>query len=135
MTIWRKKVLHTQTNFFFRGVQLWQLFFIVDEKRVDPNTIKRGSSLARQRNAIWWPNINNAGLEVLWYPGVTSIAKEPYNCLIFQRVQTPVPYLIYPLWIRACLELPRIDLLLEPNEPAHEIFGGSQSGTSKIANQ
>ena len=39
----------------------------------------------------WWPNIKNAGLEVLWYPGVTSIAKEPYNCLILQGGPDPCP--------------------------------------------
>ena len=44
----------------------------------------------------WWPNIKNAGLEVLWYPGVTSFAKEPYNGLILQGVQTPVPYPLSP---------------------------------------
>ena len=43
-----------------------------------------------------WLNIKNAGLEVLWYPVVTSIAKEPYNCLILQGVQIPVPYPLPP---------------------------------------
>ena len=103
-------------------------FFIVDEEGGDPNTIESGSSLPpsempfkltakRHFNGIllvdqWWPNIKNAVLEVL-ISRVTSITKEPYNCLIFQGVQTPAPYPISPLWIRACLELSRIDLFLE----------------------
>ena len=56
--------------------------------------------------------------------GVTSIAKEPYNCLIFQGVQTPAPYPISPLWIRACRQLLRIDLFLEPNEPGQGLLEG-----------
>ena len=55
---------------------------------------------------------------------VINIAKESYNCLIFQGVKNPVPYPISPLWIRACPELPRIDLFLEPYEPAHDILEG-----------
>ena len=57
------------------------------------------------------------GSFVIQYPGVTSIAKEPYNCLILQGVQTPVPYPLPPP-----LKLPRFDLFLEPNEPAHKIL-------------
>ena len=37
----KKKIQHAQ--FFFRGVKLWQLFFIVDEEREEPNTIISGS--------------------------------------------------------------------------------------------
>ena len=132
LTIWRKKSRMRRS-----GVQV---FFIVDEERGDPNTIESGFSLPpsetplklpakRHFNGVslvdqWWPNIKNAVLEILWYPGVTSIAKKPYHCLIFQGVQTPAPYPLSPLWIRACLELSRIDLFLEPNEPAQGILGG-----------
>ena len=37
------------------GVQLWHflgVFYFVDEGREDPNTTKRGTSSAHQRNAI-----------------------------------------------------------------------------------
>ena len=95
---------------FFRGVQLCH-FFIVDEEREEPNTIKLVHNWPSNETPFklpakrqWWPNIRNAGLEVLWYPEVTSIAKEPYNCLILQGVQTPVPYPLPPP-----LKLPRID--------------------------
>ena len=61
-----------------------------------------------------------AGLEALWFLGVTSIAKEPYSCLIVQGSGplSPVPHPIDP-------RMPRTDEnwpVFEPNEPAHEIL-------------
>ena len=46
----KKKVPDAQIKIFLEGSNS-DNFFIVDE-REDPNTIKSGSSLARQRNAI-----------------------------------------------------------------------------------
>ena len=55
----KKKVPHAQIKLFFREVQLLTTFFIVDEEREDPNTIKCviiGSPAKRhlncQQNAI-----------------------------------------------------------------------------------
>ena len=87
-------------RFFQRGPTL-TTFFKVDEERersqiplkvVDnwpSNETPFKSPAKRHLNGVllvdqWWPNIKNDGLEVLWYSGVTSIAKEPYNCLIWQ---------------------------------------------------
>ena len=36
----------------------------------------------------------------------------------------PVPYPISPLRIHPCLELSRINLFLEPNEPAQRVLEG-----------
>ena len=98
-----------RSSFFQSGPTLTTIF-IVDEEREDSNIIKSGSSLARQREC--------------WLGSFVISGGEPYNCLIFQGVQTPVPYPISHLLIHPCLELSRIDLLLEPNEPAQGISEG-----------
>ena len=49
---------------------------------------------------------------------MTSIAKEPYNCLILQGVQTPVPYPLPP----PPSNYRELTLFLEPNETAHKIL-------------
>ena len=47
----KKKIQHAQIKIFQRGPTL-TIFFIVDEEREEPNTIKSGSSLALKRKAI-----------------------------------------------------------------------------------
>ena len=47
--------MHAQIQkFLSEGVQLGQVFFIVDKGREDPSTTISGPLLARQRNTICW---------------------------------------------------------------------------------
>ena len=80
-------------KFFQRGSNFDYVFdvvFLVDEGREDPNTTKSGPSLARQRNAISlagqsWPNIECwLGSFVVLQEIRASIAKKNYIFVIFQ---------------------------------------------------